>query len=376
MVSFTFSVEHLQVPDLAKMKIADSTPFDDSTDFEDFDYNEYYHVCQFKYDAANLDTPLNIYKFMICKMYNISGSQNFPESKNDQEDIDSLSVIEEVEDIYKEFLAKHIPMTARERGFVRSAYGAVQLVKIAFKSKMDELDFEVFDFDKFKEICSDILSGCIGELFTGCFKLIFYEALSANCFEFSNFLLGMISEINVRTKELRKGFDEEGITPENRAFFSRMLYLKNELNQMKAWYMVRMLGFYHNQKMLGSIEESQVPAFDSVKGRMLLDFLKFRVVFINNEFFKIPPKIENFSDAEKVFKSILKMSEKPSCDCCAVKDANEYVLLEGLAYGYFAGFYENQSNNVTKFSQQSINILEKVEEAEIADDLHAETKKE
>lgn len=358
------------------MKISDSTPFDDSTDFEDFDYAEYYHVCQFKYDAANLDTPLNVYKFMICKMFGISGSQTFPELKIDEKDMDSLKVIAEVEDIYKEFLAKQIPMTARERSFVRSAYGAVQLVKIAFKSKMDELDLENFDFDKFKEICSDILSGCIGELFTGCFKLIFYEALSANCFDFSNFLLGMISEINVRTTELRKGFDKKEITPENRGFFSRILFFDNELNQLKAWYMVRMFGFYHNQKMLGPIEESQVPAFDSVKGRMLLDFLKFRVVFMDNEFFKIPPKIESLSDAEKIFKSILKISKKPSCECCGVKDANEYVLLEGLAYGYMAGFYEHQSNNAAKFSQQSIGILEKVEEAEITDDLHAETKKE
>lgn len=47
-------------------------PFQDFFDFENFMCIFYGKVTQEEYDMANLDLPLDVYKFMICKIFNIA----------------------------------------------------------------------------------------------------------------------------------------------------------------------------------------------------------------------------------------------------------------------------------------------------------------
>lgn len=69
----------------------------------------------------------------------------------------------------------------------------------------------------------------------------------------------------------------------------------------------------------------------------------------DDEFINMPTKIENYEQAEKVFKLILKLSKEK-----LIVDG----LADGLAYGFLAGFCEDP-HEIVKNSQKSVDILEK-----------------
>lgn len=323
-------------------------PFNDSKDFEDFDYFMYGNIGEDKYTAANLNLPLHIYKYLICKTYSIDvyfSSSSLPI----QVQMTAFEKIDQVKRVYQKFCAKKISMTSREQNFVKSAYGAVELIEIAFKIRTKLLKVDDLDFDKFKEICSDILAGSIGKDFTQSLIDIFNHALTANCFAFAQFLLGMISEILTKAHELNKNSLSDGMSD---------LY-KNLLQYSKVWFLLKLFGFYHDKKMFGLIKESQIPDEDTAKGRMLIDFLKRNDA--DNEFYNIPSEIENYAEALKIFNLIMKLNDFNS------PQKNDEFIHEGLARGYLAAFHESP----VKLSQQSNFYLNMLNETEFSNDSYS-----
>lgn len=81
---------------------------------------------------------------MICKIFNIA--KNDFSKLTTQEKLDALKKLDTVKEIYKKFEAKQIPMTTRERNFVKSAYGA----EISLNIKLKEI----------QTICLEALENC------------------------------------------------------------------------------------------------------------------------------------------------------------------------------------------------------------------------
>lgn len=148
-----------------------ANPFEDGSDFENFDFVKYdFEISEEIFAKAKLDTPLNIFKFMVLKLSSIIvyiDKYQDPEFHQIM-----LKNIQEIKTKYMEFKTKEVSMSAREHKYVKSVTAILELAEMAQTSlekaekyrkvasenpgQILTLEDEAVNVQKLKQICNDI----------------------------------------------------------------------------------------------------------------------------------------------------------------------------------------------------------------------------
>lgn len=329
-------------------------PFEDGTGYEDFVCFPYYETPPSIFARAALDTPLNIYKFLIMKVFAVFNDDYLPGKF-------IMDEIKKVKKTYKEFVKKEISMTLQEKKYVRSAYGTLRLAEMYYKycdetAKFNEADLNNFDLHihKLKDICSSILDSFAQEVPLFYLSKILFKFIFLESHETCKFLACTMNEVKRKTRAVRE---------QNGALLKCcscvLIQIKNAETDVIFANLCFLEDFFvlcacHNTIQFSEEESTLTSPKESERGKMLMKlFENFEGA---EEFLKNFKRVDNYDQAKVMFDFILKLiNEYKSTK--EVQNIFESLYFEGMAYNCLAAFVED-SSEVYELCEKSSKLLQ------------------
>lgn len=364
----------------------DGNPFQDGTDFENFLSSRYGgNVSKKVLAEVNLNTPLNIFKYVLVKITPIFTADEMKNNPFVYEK--TMEKFKEARAKYKEFESKKITMSPRERKNVMAAHATLELGEIAMTVCGKSGDPELHNFhdmylakpaniEKFGQICTDILEGKMQVFWTSnLWQTNFYDIFVGNnpigegLVEFGaiirehlsrnhshgilRFLICWLVEAIKRSKKTRI---DNGLFEQSLCLEASMERMEKKLYFYKLSFMGVVLTMSSTLLTVGPDPELERILKDEKTGNKLLNLLEDCEK--DDDFHKLPLKIEtqDYEQARKIYEFLLMCSDEIEGTEFHNRPFDQENL-EGIAQSYLAAFATDPAE-VYRLAETSLKLLE------------------